>query len=104
MLASDVPVDVGTVLDPLPAGMLGVVTVVALVGASGVASEESAGGLSTGELAGEVAGTLAALHWLTGGVFTLQAPGSARARVWLIARPNEDPPPLTNVQRHCGCD
>ena len=30
------------------------------MGASGVASEESAGGLSNGELAGEVAGTLAA--------------------------------------------
>lgn len=44
------------------------------------------------------------MHWLAGGVFTLQAPGRARARVWLIAIPNEDPPPLTNVQRHCGCD
>ena len=39
-----------------------------------------------------------------GGVRTLQAPGKARAWVWLIVTPNEDPPPLRTWHRHCGCD
>jgi len=42
------------------------------------------------------------LHWLTGGVWTLQAPGRVRAWVWLMLIPNDDPPPLSNEQRHCA--
>lgn len=44
------------------------------------------------------------LHWLMGGVCTLQALGSDRARVWFILIPNEAAPPLRAVQRHCGDD
>ncbi len=44
------------------------------------------------------------LHLLTGGVCTLQAAGSPRASVWLIVIPSDAPPPLSAVQRHCGCD
>ena len=43
------------------------------------------------------------LHWLTGGVWTLQAPGRVRACVWLMLIPNDDPPPLSSEQRHCAC-
>ena len=44
------------------------------------------------------------LHWLTGGVWTLQALGRERARVWLMVIPNEEPPLLSTEQRHCGED
>lgn len=55
-----------------PEGMFGVEDD---VGVSGVLSDESAGGL-VGEIDGE-----GALQRLADGVFTLQAPGRARARV-----------------------
>lgn len=44
------------------------------------------------------------LHWLTGGVWTSQALGSAKARVWFTVTPIEEPPPLSNEQRQRGCD
>jgi len=45
------------------------------------------------------------LHWLIGGVLTLQALGSWRARVWLIEMPMEEATPLLRAaQRHWGCD
>lgn len=69
-----------------------------VVGTSGVSSEESAGELP-GKVA-EVVGPLAALHWLTGGVCTLQAPGRATARVWFTVIPNNAPLPLSTKQRH----
>lgn len=100
-----VPFDVlpsvaGTDLDPVPEGMLGSDCVVGVT--SGVSSEESAGELS-GEIA-EAVGPLAALHRLTEGVFTLHAPGSCRARVWLMVIPSPAPPLLRAAQRHCGWD
>lgn len=55
-----------------PEGMFGVEDA---AGVSGVLSDESAGGL-VGEIDGE-----GALQRLADGVFTLQAPGRARARV-----------------------
>jgi len=84
VLPSDATPVVGTVLEP--AGISESDPVV------GVSSDESAGVDSAGEptgalvgpgMAAEFAGPLAAaaLHWLTGGVCTLQALGSARARV-----------------------
>ena len=43
------------------------------------------------------------LHWPIGGVWTLQAPGRDRARVWLIVIPSAGrPPPLRTEQRHWG--
>lgn len=42
------------------------------------------------------------LHSLTGGVTTLQAPGSWRACVWLTVMPNWVAPPFRTWQRHCG--
>lgn len=82
----------GTAFDAVPEGRGGAVVGFAgsVVGLSGVVLGASAEGLAgevaagaaAGELAGELAGPLAAeLHWLIGGVRTLQAPGSARARV-----------------------
>lgn len=44
------------------------------------------------------------LHRLAGGVCKLQALGNARARVWLMAMPRLEPPPLTKTQRHWGLD
>jgi hypothetical protein len=44
------------------------------------------------------------LHWLTGGVWTLQAEGRDRARVWFMVIPKDEPPPLSKEQRHCGED
>lgn len=43
------------------------------------------------------------LHWLRGGVCTLQILGSVRAWVWLMFKPRAAAPPLKTVQRHCGC-
>lgn len=82
MLPSDdeLPSVDGTVLDPVPEGISEADGVVA---ASGVSSEGSAGD-PVGEPTGEVpvvVGPFPALHWLIGGVCTLQAPGSERARV-----------------------
>lgn len=34
----------------------------------------------------------------------MQAPGSARARVWFRVTPRDDAPPLRTMQRHRGCD
>lgn len=42
-------------------------------------------------------------HWLTGGVWTLQAAGRDKARVWLMVIPKVEPP-LSKEQRHCGED
>lgn len=95
------PFVVGTVFDPDPDGILASEGVVGISG-------ESSDGEPTGELDGvaapEVVGPLAALHWLTGGVCKLQAPGRARASVWFIAMPRVAPPPFRIEQRHCGCD
>ena len=44
------------------------------------------------------------LHSLTGGVWTLQAAGMAKARVWFMVIPNEEAPPLSTEQRHAGWD
>ena len=44
------------------------------------------------------------LQSLTGSVWTLQAPGKAKARVWLLVTPREEAPPLSSEQRHAGCD
>lgn len=43
------------------------------------------------------------LHWLTGGVLTLHAPGSSNARVWFMVIP-KILPPLSAVHRHRGWD
>jgi hypothetical protein len=44
------------------------------------------------------------LHWLAGGVLTLQTPGSSSARVLLMVTPSEDAPPPSTTHRHRGFD
>jgi len=97
----ELPSDVveGVFFDPLgtnavagvPDGVVAVVGV-GLLGTDGVAGESGADGA--------FAGAATPLHWLTGGVLRLQAPGRASAWVWLMAIPNDEPPPLRRVQRH----
>eukprot|EP00268_Persea_americana_P012061 TRINITY_DN15058_c0_g1_i1.p2 TRINITY_DN15058_c0_g1~~TRINITY_DN15058_c0_g1_i1.p2 ORF type:complete len:105 (+),score=39.66 TRINITY_DN15058_c0_g1_i1:151-465(+) len=77
----------GTFVDPFPDGTVGVVDglVVGVVVAGGVvvlgtvaAGVAGEAGVSVGEGPGEAEGETA-LHWLRGGVLTLQAPGRASA-------------------------
>jgi hypothetical protein len=42
------------------------------------------------------------LQSLTGGVWTLHAPGNSRALVVLIVTPSEEAPPARTEQRHFG--
>lgn len=44
------------------------------------------------------------LQRLRGGVWTLQAPGRAKAWVWLTLIPSDEPPPLRTSHKHCGDD
>lgn len=44
------------------------------------------------------------VHWLTGGAWTLQTPGSSSALVWLMDMPKEAALPSIIMQRHRGSD
>lgn len=91
-----VPPAVGVALgtDGVP-GLAGVAGVVA--GVAGVVA-------GVAGAAGDGTETPTDLHWLAGGVLTLQAPGSSSARVLLMVTPSEDAPPPSTMQRHLGFD
>lgn len=108
MLPSDVfPFVDGTALDPpVPEGVVEAAGAaafgVSLEDSAGEPSGEATGGSSGAPTPAAVGALATALHWLIGGVFTLQALGSAMARVWLMVMPNTGAAPFMTEQRHRG--
>ncbi|CAL5413360.1 unnamed protein product [Camellia sinensis] len=60
-------------------------------------------GVPEGDTAGEAAAQIVMSQLLMDGVLTLQAPGRARARVWLTLSAMDEELPLRTSHKHSGC-